>query len=363
MCMPNHRVRPAAFSDAAPTSRLDIARPPTRNVGVTLAAFRNPTQLAPGASSAAISTPLPSLSAQTNTPIKSSPPPALAILSSPGTTPVSTHPSVRRTSTAVQGGVSTLADQRRRGAKPAVTRIRPGHEQQQPDRLAQLAAITQDYQVDDDSPATVNYLFSGNYVNEAESRVLNDLALKRGVTSLWEFRRIQKKALDATGAVVGLPHENQIPRSVIDSIIRTRGRDNLRAYNKLWRRVDGHSDAFRHAYWNALMTKAFGDDFALAFGASHERVPNNAQIGETMDLYNNEVGRRIAQLHPDATEDQLAILVRAALRQGMLVVVGQDGKLAWSNMVKWGEHGLSPAAPGRSRGAKMSLLESLPYEK
>ncbi|WP_067534762.1 DUF6973 domain-containing protein [Nocardia crassostreae] len=33
---------------------------------------------------------------------------------------------------------------------------------------------------------------------------------------------------------------------------------------------DGQGDAFRHTYWNALMTDRFGEDFANAYATSHE---------------------------------------------------------------------------------------------
>lgn len=67
---------------------------------------------------------------------------------------------------------------------------------------------------------------------------------------------------------------------------------------------DGNGDAFRHSYWNALMTAeiAFisgysfnwsrGKDQALKWSTAHEY--NAPEPSKSMDLYNNGVGARIA---------------------------------------------------------------------
>lgn len=127
---------------------------------------------------------------------------------------------------------------------------------------------------------------------------------------------------------------------------------------------NGHMDAFRHAYWNALMADKFGQDFATRFGTAHEGVPGNEADREAMDLYNNSVGRRIAREHPDASREELAGLVRGAVERGEMVVIDRNGELAWSNQVPVGQHGRAndpprggrPAEPGdsgdvESRGA------------
>lgn len=122
-------------------------------------------------------------------------------------------------------------------------------------------------------------------------------------------------------------------------------------------RNDGHQDAFRHAYWNALMVEKFGPEFAKKFATAHEGVPGNPADREAMDLYNNEVGRRIAIAHPDASPEELASLVQQAVEQGDMVVIDRDGELAWSNQVPFGQHGQAndppkgggrPAEPGDS---------------
>ncbi len=106
-----------------------------------------------------------------------------------------------------------------------------------------------------------------------------------------------------------------------------------------WSRNDGHQDAFRHAYWNALMTQRFGDDFATRFATAHEMVPGNPQLRETMDLFNNEVGRNIALANPEASSEELAQLIQEAGQRGELLVIDQNGQLAWSDQIAYGQHG------------------------
>ena len=54
----------------------------------------------------------------------------------------------------------------------------------------------------------------------------------------------------------------------------------------------GNGDAFRHAYWNALMTKHIGSWMAYLFATAHESTTPDG-IDKTMDLNNNEIGRNI----------------------------------------------------------------------
>lgn len=96
---------------------------------------------------------------------------------------------------------------------------------------------------------------------------------------------------------------------------------------------DGHTDAFRHAYWNALLTRQFGEDFARAMTTAHEAVPDHTAGSEAMDLHNNEVGRQIAVANPGASPEELAVLIREAVDSGRTVVIDQAGDLAYSDQV------------------------------
>jgi hypothetical protein len=110
-------------------------------------------------------------------------------------------------------------------------------------------------------------------------------------------------------------------------------------------REDGHNDAFRHAYWNALMTSRFGEEWAEDFATAHEQVPGNPAAREAMDLYNNEVGRRIAAENPDATPAELADLVEQAVRDGEMVVINEDGDLEYSDQIADGQTGRATGGP------------------
>ncbi|OGS22824.1 MAG: hypothetical protein A2314_03980 [Elusimicrobia bacterium RIFOXYB2_FULL_50_12] len=58
--------------------------------------------------------------------------------------------------------------------------------------------------------------------------------------------------------------------------------------------VDDISDAFRHAYWNAIMTRDIGYDFAKEIADNHELNPDN-EYSIKMDLNNNRIGRDLAR--------------------------------------------------------------------
>lgn len=100
---------------------------------------------------------------------------------------------------------------------------------------------------------------------------------------------------------------------------------------------DDHTDAFRHAYWNALMTQEFGEDWTTEFTSKHEARPDNAAVREAMDLHNNEIGRTIALQNPEASPEDLRELVKDAVDRGDTVVINQDHQLGWSDDVAVGD--------------------------
>ncbi|OBB39121.1 hypothetical protein A5755_05945 [Mycolicibacterium fortuitum] len=112
---------------------------------------------------------------------------------------------------------------------------------------------------------------------------------------------------------------------------------------------DNRTDAFRHTYWNALMTQRFGEEWTRQFATAHERRPGEPAPREAMDLYNNEIGRQIGMTHPNASTEELADLVGSAVRNGDTVIVSMDGRgLEWSSNTQalpMGAHGGNPDAP------------------
>lgn len=56
---------------------------------------------------------------------------------------------------------------------------------------------------------------------------------------------------------------------------------------------NGKADAFRHAYFNALNSRALDIELATALANAHENSPNNPPLEREMDLRNNQVGRNV----------------------------------------------------------------------
>ena len=79
------------------------------------------------------------------------------------------------------------------------------------------------------------------------------------------------------------------------------------------RRQNDEADAFRHAYWNFQMTRAFGQERARDFSNLYEIFRQNPEGERRMDLYNNQIGRELA-----GTEDGPAIeAVQGAIARGI----------------------------------------------
>ena len=77
------------------------------------------------------------------------------------------------------------------------------------------------------------------------------------------------------------------------------------------------SDAFRHALWSYKMAKEMGQDTAKRFADAHEITSPNEDEERLMDLYNNEVARRLAA-DPGNRGRADEKVVLEALREGKL---------------------------------------------
>lgn len=217
------------------------------------------------------------------------------------------------------------------------------------------AQIERTYQVADDrmedwSPSLFGAIPLGGLggtrnLTVTEGNLLDNLTRDKGLLGLREFSNIADQAFEVSEARV--PPSTTIPPAAERQIaaMPAEMQDIARRSYPL---NDGHTDAFRHAYWNATMTAEFGENWTKQFATAHEGVPGNYAAREAMDLYNNEVGRRIAVENPSASRAELADKVLEALNNGELVVVDRNGRLAWSDDVARGQHGVSPltVAPG-----------------
>ncbi|MDQ0042816.1 DUF6973 domain-containing protein [Variovorax boronicumulans] len=93
---------------------------------------------------------------------------------------------------------------------------------------------------------------------------------------------------------------------------------------------NGNGDAFRHMYWNFLMTRSIGEAAAVNWANAHESSPENPPLEKAMDLFNNQFGRKLGVL---GIEDDLAGLknfVRNGecriLKGGAMVKSNRDGE-------------------------------------
>lgn len=68
------------------------------------------------------------------------------------------------------------------------------------------------------------------------------------------------------------------------------------------------ADAFRHAYWNVLLSKRIAPWWAFAFATAHEQ--ESSGIDRDMDLHNNAKGRAIYAAHTSASEVSLSAYVQ-----------------------------------------------------
>lgn len=160
---------------------------------------------------------------------------------------------------------------------------------------------------------------------------------RRPFGDLWAFHEARQQALRAAGTIPG-GDKNNMPLGA-RRVIATHYRNNVTGATDDWGNNDGHRDAFRHAYWTIILAQTFGVDFARAYVTAHEGGPRNSRYREAMDLYNDYYGLELYLRYPNATGQQLQEILIAALEQGDLIVIGQDGKLAWSDSLSYGQHG------------------------
>lgn len=169
--------------------------------------------------------------------------------------------------------------------------------------------------------------FTPSSMSESEAKLLESLIMQKGIwnaqDTLNEFQDLKLKAENA-----GKAGEYEISQ------------------------FDGQGDAVRHAYWNALMTDKYGEDFAKSFATAHEGIGGPANR-EAMDLYNNNIGRQIALENPGASADELRSKVEAAVNDGKMIVVSAANpqappQITWSNQV-------APQDTGQTNGYGVPL--------
>jgi len=96
----------------------------------------------------------------------------------------------------------------------------------------------------------------------------------------------------------------------------------------------GQLDAFRHAFWMALITQKYGPRKAFSLGRAHEKgnyqyFKKNKQEDGTlpdfessqMDYLNNDVGIEIGKMFSNISHDSLKIYIIYKIKEGKLYVL------------------------------------------
>lgn len=101
--------------------------------------------------------------------------------------------------------------------------------------------------------------------------------------------------------------------------------------------LGGQTDAFRHGFWMAMTSSVIGKRRSLRLGKAHEKgnylAFKNGRLEDgfrsdsilcAMDLYNNEVGAGIGELHRGRSADFLQSLIIDAVLAGKMKVIWKD---------------------------------------
>lgn len=100
----------------------------------------------------------------------------------------------------------------------------------------------------------------------------------------------------------------------------------------------GQVDAFKHAYWMALLAQEINKNKALRLGKAHEKGNylefkkakkkglNNSHgaMASEMDLYNNQVGIEIGLQYSEANREELKLLIIEAVLAGKMMVIQKN---------------------------------------
>jgi hypothetical protein len=82
--------------------------------------------------------------------------------------------------------------------------------------------------------------------------------------------------------------------------------------------LNDREDAFRHAYASYVLALSTSRTFAQAAGDAHERSFANSHNERVMDLYNNNIGRRLTQIPANVGRPAVEV-IREALNSRVLM--------------------------------------------
>ena len=106
---------------------------------------------------------------------------------------------------------------------------------------------------------------------------------------------IKKVSLDGLNKLL-TPMRNNIKEKTLEATYKAQKKYGFKMGTGEHATWNNEADAFKHAYMQWYMTWHYGDYFAKQAGDYHEDKVRETVSGETnMDLWNNQIGREIAQ--------------------------------------------------------------------
>jgi hypothetical protein len=109
--------------------------------------------------------------------------------------------------------------------------------------------------------------------------------------------------------------------------------DSIERVGILKDRSGGQLDAFKHAFWMALLSQRFKSKKVYKLGLAHEKYNyrqskkgkgGGDQIASNMDLWNNKVGIDIGYVHRNISEDSLITVVINAIKRGAMRIIKKN---------------------------------------
>ena len=109
--------------------------------------------------------------------------------------------------------------------------------------------------------------------------------------------------------------------------------DSIEKAGILKDRSGGQLDAFKHAFWMALLSQKFKTQKVYKLGLAHEKYNyrqskkgkgGGDQAASEMDLWNNKVGIDIGYINRNISEDSLINMVITAIMRGEMRVIKKD---------------------------------------
>ena len=109
--------------------------------------------------------------------------------------------------------------------------------------------------------------------------------------------------------------------------------DSIEKLGLLKDRSGGQLDAFKHAFWMALLAQNIKPKKAYKLGKAHEKYNYNRarkgkgggdQAASNMDLWNNDVGIKLGSENDNISESALIELVINAIRKGKMKIIRKN---------------------------------------